>query len=88
MSTKREDSEPAIYQIKVQGQLDERWADWFNSLRVITNSADEDLTITTLTGPVTDQAALRGILNKIWDLNLTVYSLQRLDLDVDEGGIL
>ncbi|MBC7250312.1 MAG: hypothetical protein H5T62_08500 [Anaerolineae bacterium] len=85
MSTKRGDTEPAIYQIKVQGQLDERWADWFNGLTVITNSEDEDLPITTLTGPVTDQAALRGILNKIWDLNLTVYSLQRLD--VDKGGI-
>jgi len=87
MSTERADAKLPIYQIKVQGQLDERWADWFNSLTVITRSEDEGLTITTLTGPIADQAALRGILNRIWDLNLTVYSLQRLNLDVDQGGI-
>jgi len=38
---------------------------------------DGDQTI--LSGPVTDQAALRGLLNKIWDLNLTLISLERVE---------
>ena len=37
---------------------------------------NEDI-VTTMTGPVTDQAALRGILEKIWDLNLTLLSVTR-----------
>ena len=53
----------ARYQIKVQGGLDEGWSDWFSGMTVTFESG-----ITTLTGAVTDQAALRGILSRIWDL--------------------
>jgi hypothetical protein len=68
----------AVYQIKVQGQLDERWSDWFNGLTVVMGNESENPPVTTLIGPA-DQAALRGILNKIWDLNLTLHSVNRLD---------
>jgi len=37
------------------------------------------LLVTTLTGPVADQAALRGILCKLWDLNLTLISIVQSD---------
>ncbi len=63
-----------IYQIKVQGKLDAKWSDWFNGLTVTLESD-----ITTLTGAVVDQAALRGILDKIWDLNLTLISINRIE---------
>ena len=36
-------------------------------------------TITPLTGPVLDQAGRRGILNKLWDLNLTLLTVTRTD---------
>jgi len=62
--------QPVMYQIKVRGQLDEKWSEWFSGMTV---TFDSD--ITTLTGPVADQAALRGILSKIWDLNLTLISV-------------
>jgi hypothetical protein len=65
--------EQAVYQIKVQGKLDEKWSDWFNGMTVTLESD-----ITTLTGAVVDQAALRGILDKIWDLNLTLISVNRI----------
>lgn len=65
--------QPPRYQIKVRGRLDETWADWFNGM-TITSERD----ITTLTGAV-DQAKLRGIVSKIWDLNLTVISVNRLE---------
>ena len=39
------------------------------------------MSITTLTGPVADQAALRGILTKVWDLNLTLISVTRIERD-------
>jgi hypothetical protein len=63
-----------VWEIKVQGILDPQWAEWFNGM-MVTNESD----ITTLVGPVIDQAALRGILDKIWDLNLTLISVNRIE---------
>ena len=65
-----QDAQPMVYQIKVQGRLDESWSGWFNSMAV----AFEGDT-TTLTGSVVDQAALRGILSRLWDLNLALISV-------------
>ncbi len=64
--------EPTTYQIQVQGKLDQDWSDWFRGMTVVFEGG-----VTTLAGPVADQAALRGILNRIWDLNLTVLSVTR-----------
>jgi hypothetical protein len=61
------------YQIKVQGKLDEKWSGWFSGMAL---TFDGD--VTTLTGAVTDQSALRGLLSRIWDLNLTLISIQRI----------
>jgi hypothetical protein len=65
--------EKSVYQIKVQGRLDERWASSFNGMEL---TCQGDATI--LTGPVADQSALRGILSKLWDLNLVLISVIRL----------
>jgi len=56
------------------GKLDERWTDWFGGME-ISAEGSEDSPVTVLTGPVVDQAALRGLLTKIWDLNLAVISV-------------
>jgi hypothetical protein len=64
-----------IYQIKIKGHLDNRWADWFEGM-TFTHKSDGT---TTLSGPVTDQAALHGILNGIRDLGLSLISVQRVD---------
>ena len=66
-----------IYQVKVIGVLDDTWSEWFNGLDVRVERATEGLSITTLTGPVADQASLRGIVSKLWDLNLTIISVNR-----------
>ena len=65
---------PMTYQIQVQGRLDEGWSDWFSGMTVMFESG-----VTTLTGAVADQSALRGILTKIWDLNLTLISITRIE---------
>jgi hypothetical protein len=70
-----------IYQIKIQGELGGNWSDWFNGMTI---SVEDNLPITTLTGIVADQAALRGILNKLWDLNLTLISVRRIETDDKE----
>ncbi len=61
-----------IYEIRIDGHLDDRWADWFDGLQ-IEHDADG---YTTLNGPVADQSALHGFLAKIRDLNLTLISLK------------
>lgn len=63
-----------VYQIKVRGQLDDRWSDWFSGLTVAVEDAGVQPPVTTLTGSI-DQATLRGVLNRIWDLNLTLISV-------------
>ena len=73
-----------IYEIQVQGELDLSWQTFFNGL-VINLGHDVGLSpTTTLISPVTDQAALRGLLCKLWDLNLTVISVRQLEADRKE----
>ena len=70
---------PVTYQIKMEGKLDEGWSDWFSGMTVTFEGGSAP--ITTLTGAVADQSALRGILAKIWDLNLTLISVNRSEID-------
>jgi hypothetical protein len=65
---------PDTYQIRIRGQLNEQWADWFAGLS-ITPGCDGD---TLLTGPVVDQAALFGLLKKVRDLGLPLVSVARI----------
>jgi len=68
-----------LYEIKVQGNVDPSWSDWFNGMD-ITNGTDKDASlVTTLTGPVVDQATLRGILIRLWDLNLVILSVIQVE---------
>ena len=59
------------YKITVGGHLDARWQEWFDGL-IIMLTEDGN---TTLSGPVQDQAALYGILNKIYSLSLKLISV-------------
>jgi hypothetical protein len=63
------------YEICVQGQLDPDWAEWFDDF-TLTHRVKG---ITVLTGPVADQAALHGILNKIRNLGLQLISVNQVD---------
>ena len=68
----------AIYEIQVRGVIDHSWEDYFNGLSIRLTQATNQPPVTTLTGPVADQAALRGLLSRLWDLNLVVLSVERL----------
>jgi hypothetical protein len=65
------------YQFRVKGVLDRRWSAWFDDLQV----AGDEHGQTTITGPVTDQAALHGLLTKIRDLGLELLEVRRTDPD-------
>lgn len=63
-----------VYEIRVKGHLDETWVNWFSSLIVVNEASGE----ATLTGAVRDQAELAGVINKVFDLNLTLLAVNRI----------
>ena len=77
MSNVRQFSGRGLYEIRMKGELDQRWSDWFDGFTIAPVTEDETL----LTGTVADQAALHGVLHKIRDLGLPLLSVQRLEED-------
>ena len=67
--------EPGLYEIRLKGHLDARWADRFEGLS-FTHESDGT---TILSGPVVDQAALHGLLRKVRDLGMPLLSVSRVD---------
>ena len=63
--------EPVVHEIRIRGHLDERWSDAFGGLI----SCRESDGTTVFRGPLTDQAALHGVLNCIRDLGLALISV-------------
>jgi len=66
---------PVTYQIKVPGELDPKWSDWAGGMTIAVDSGgSEGPPLTTLTGTV-DQAALQGVLRRLYSLGLPLISV-------------
>jgi hypothetical protein len=63
------------YEIRVNGVLGSGWSTWFDGLRV----TSDDRGLTTIAGPIADQAALHGLLAKVRDLGLELLEVRRTD---------
>ena len=86
---------PAVYQIRLQGRLPPNWSDAVAAMTIevtsevtneVTTGATTDITagagekpVTALRGEVADQAALRGLLNEIYALQMTILSVVRVE---------
>jgi hypothetical protein len=89
MSNGHEFDKQGIYRIRVKGNLDRKWSDWFDGFTITPQANDETL----LTGPVEDQAALHGLLAKIRDLGLPILLVKQVqatsatvEQTLNEGG--
>ena len=67
-------TQPATYRIRIAGRVNDGWSDFMSDLEQ-TFDKENGVTITTITGVVTDQSALHGLLERIRDLNLTLLSV-------------
>ncbi len=67
------------FQIIVKGWVKESWSKWLGNLSIDPKLDDHSEQITIFTGNVSDQAALRGLMNQLWDLNLVIISFRQED---------
>jgi hypothetical protein len=73
-------SNAMVYEIRLKGHLDDRWAGWFEEFTIKL----EENGITLLSGPVVDQAALHGLLKKVRDVGLPLLSVNSVEPDTKE----
>lgn len=69
-----EHDEPGVYEIRIKGHLDDRWAPSFGGLAFTLEEHGDTL----ISGPVVDQAALHGLLRKVRDLGMPLLSVTRV----------
>jgi hypothetical protein len=70
---------PATYRIRIQGQINNSWADRMAGMALTCYNPIDKPTVTTLVGHLTDQAALSGVLNALYELQLPLLSVENLD---------
>ena len=69
---------PANYRIEVQGNLDESWSNRLLGMSVTTSSREDKGVVTTLVGRLKDQAELMGVFDTLYNLHLTILSVEYL----------
>jgi hypothetical protein len=69
------------YEIRVSGRLSPEWAEWFGNLTIRAERSSAGAVCSILAGPVADQSALFGILNRIRDLGLRLISINMIAPD-------
>jgi hypothetical protein len=72
---------PGKYRISVQGLLDESWSERLGGMRITAGSRKEQGQVTELVGQVRDQAELAGVLNSLYELHMTLLSVEYLNGD-------
>ena len=68
-----------IYEIRVKGRVDSRWFQCYEGLGVTYQAGD-----TILSGPIRDQSALHGVLERVRDMNLVLISLERVEYSKEQ----
>jgi hypothetical protein len=75
--------QPATYQIKVPGHLDQSWSEWAGGMTITVEGGDDGPPTTILTGVVADQAALQSLLRRLYSLGLPLISVNWVASDTN-----
>ena len=78
MRLPEKDGPDSTYEIVIHGELGDRWSRWLHGLARTAEVREGPSQVTVLTVRVRDQAALRGVLNQLWDLNFTLIGVRRI----------
>lgn len=70
-----ESQQPDLYRIRVKETFDRHFCDWLGDATIITQENGETILISSFT----DQPALRGFLDQLWNLNITIISVERIE---------
>lgn len=76
-------SQGITYRIRVRETLDRSAIDWFGDIAVIPQENGETL----LVGQFTDQSALRGFMDRLWNLNFTILYLERIEITEEVNSV-
>ncbi len=71
---------PMFYEIRIEGILNQKWSSWFEGLSLRIEGND-----TLLSGWLSDQSALYGLLTRISDLGLQLISVERMPMEPVPG---
>ena len=77
--------EPAMYRIRVSGRIRPNWSDRLEGMIIGLDIPDVGPPVTTLVGELTDQAALAGVLNTLYELHRPVLSVECLSAQQQVG---
>jgi hypothetical protein len=77
---------PGLYRIVVQGWLDPGDADRLGGMKITVDSAKQREPAATLVGRLKDQAQLSGVLNALYEMHLTILTVQALPRDIDDNN--
>ena len=77
---------PGKYRIRVQGFLDESWYDRLGGMSIKTPNRGDPKQVTTMLGLLVDQATLAGVLNTLYELHLTLLSVEYLEDEKSNKG--
>jgi len=76
----------ATYSITVEGHLDETWSERLGGMGITTRTRADKTTVSTLVGPMRDQAQLSGVLNTLYELHLPILSVENLSKEEAVNG--
>jgi hypothetical protein len=79
MSQKITLDQPGIYRIRVQGKLDEHWSSYFEEMEICFETDPDGNAVTMLTGELADQAAVQGVMQKLYNLGFPLISAEKID---------
>jgi len=77
-------AQPAKYQIVVPGEMDENWSEWVGTIKVVVGCDHDGLPVSTLISTV-DQAALHGLLRRLYALGLPLISVNCIEYNITNG---